>query len=237
MKRYIYIFIGLAVFFTIYYLLQKTPDKTVKDEAPAPEAVSSTDENGIPSEDIKEAGPEETKIELRPSEIFSDSASGRSISKVVDLYGDLDAPDTPSGKEAHAELQKLYDTPNQAFEEIKRSVLMLPSSMELQKQFFLQFSSLLKVEKNDKLNFLDKAFKSTISKSSSSVDLQVRKTPVIVFETYCNTAENKELCLSLLNGSIGSAPKDVQIPLLNVYKKVDAEGAKELANKLEINIY
>ncbi len=236
MKRYIYILIGLAAAFTIYYLYQRNTVDPVTDE-PVKEAVEGQTEPQAPAEETTTADTEAGKTELKPSDVFSDSPSGKSISKVIELYGELDAPESANGKEAHAELQKLFDTPNQAFEEIKRGALILPTSMEIQKQFLLQFSSLLKVDKTEKMNFLDRAFKNTISKSVNSTDFQVRKTPVIVFETYCKVAEDKKVCTELLNGSIGSAPKDVQISLLNAYKRVDMDGARELAKKLEINIY
>jgi len=169
--------------------------------------------------------------------LFSDTPSGKSLSKIMELYSDLDAPDSENGKIAHAEIQKLYDAPNQAFEEIKKSVPSLPKEKEMPKQFFLQLSALLNVEKPEKLNFLDKTFKETLSTGSNSTNYQTRRTPVIVFETYCRVAEDKDLCGKLLNESINSAPKDIQIPLINVYKTLNPDGAKELAKKMGINTY
>ncbi|HOW17339.1 MAG TPA: hypothetical protein PK443_06450, partial [bacterium] len=135
------------------------------------------------------------------------------------------------------EIKKLYETPNQSFEEIKKGCLSLPHEMELQKQFLLQFSSMLNVDRTEKLSFLDKAFKDTMYKASNSVNYQTRKTPIIVFDTYCRTANDKELCFDLINSQIKTAPKDVQISLLNSYKSIDVEKAKELANQNNIQTY
>lgn len=239
MKRYLYIAFGLAALFGIYYAYnsnkieqQNTDTDTVTAEqntSTKVEEVTATD-----TSDKKDAAPTN---ELAKKELFSDTPSGRSMNKIMTLYTDLDAPDSPKGKEAHAELQKLFDAPNQAFEEIKKSVLALPHDKEMPKQFFLQFSSLLNVDRTEKLGFLDKAFKDTLSDASNSVNFQTRRTPVIVYDTYCRVSEDKGLCGKLLSESMDSAPKDVLIPLLNTYKRMDPDGAKEMAKKAGISSY
>lgn len=233
-RHYLYILFGLVLLFSTYYAYNTkitNSDKiaeTQKVEGQAPNKLEDNNQNN--NTNTQPNG-------IDKKEIFSDTASGKSIKKIIELYSDLDAPDSANGKIAHAEIQKLYDTPNQAFEEIKSGALSIPQEQEMQKQFLLQFSSLLGVDKNDKLLFLDKAFKETVNTATNSVNFQTRRTPVIVFETYCRTAEDKELCGKLINESIASAPKDVQIPLLNAYNNFDPEASKELTKKIGINTY
>ena len=226
MKRYLYILLALATLIAIYY----KSSSSVKDkEQEKTQSITNTPEELNNSQSIQ--------AETEQKKLFSDTPSGKSLSKILELYSDLDAPDSENGKIAHAEIQKLYDTPNQAFEEIKKSVSSLPKEKEMPKQFLLQLSALLNVEKNEKLTFLDKAFKETLNIGSTSTNYQARRTPVIVFETYCRVSEDKDLCGKLLSESIDSAPKDIQIPLLNVYKILNPDGAKELAKKMGINSY
>ncbi len=236
MKRYSYIIIGLAILFSIY-LIYKSPNtqETTIAENKSNESTEELDES---IKDVQTQNEEEQNTEqVQPEELFSDSNAGKSIKKILELYTELDNPDSDRGKEAHLEIKKLYETPNQSFEEIKKGCLSLPHEMELQKQFLLQFSSMLNVDRAEKLGFLDKAFKDTMYKAGNSVNYQTRKTPIIVFDTYCRTANDKELCFNLINSQIKTAPKDVQISLLNSYKSIDVEKAKELANQNNIQTY
>ena len=98
MKRYLYILLALVVLIVIYNKLSNNVKKTTAQK----ETHSNTSAlNELTNSPEIQRGEEQKKL-------FSDTPSGKSLSKIMELYSDLDAPDSENGKIAHAEIQKLY---------------------------------------------------------------------------------------------------------------------------------
>lgn len=247
------IFIRITLFASIivlgYYLLKPSvPERsliseTKKNEAKKLAKLVSSEQIDEQKKQISgqkvpspaENGPHTIKEKVPATEAFSNTETGKNLSKLADLMKSLDNPASIKGKEAWNKLNTLKQIPDKTLSEIKQALPKIEDRDETKKQFFIQFASGLETDKDKRLSLLIEELNRSIDNSQLSNNIQAQMTPSIIFETYIKTANDHTMAEELLMDILPKSSPQIQRTLLSSFNKINPKRTDELIEELGLN--
>ena len=242
MKSFISIIVIVSILIIGYYLLKPSiPERkpiNIEKVDIEEQALPIQDKNNTKAKQVNTTATEtiQTIKEKIPAvDSFSNTETGKNLSRLVELLKTLDNPTSVKGKEAWAKLDTLKQVPDKTFSEIKSALSKIEDKDETKKQFLIQFASGLNIDKNKRLGLLSEELEQAINNTQSSDNIQAQMTPSIIFETYIRLANDDKLSENLLVKVLPKSSPQIQRTLLSSFNKVDPSRTDELIEEYGLN--
>jgi hypothetical protein len=243
MKNLIRMIFFVSILVLAYYLLKPSiPERTligqvekIEDKEPVGKTPNQeTIEAKIKTSELDKKTPPLTE-KVPATEAFSNTETGKNLSKLADLMRTLDNPTSIKGKEAWNKLNILKQVPDKTLSEIKNALPKIEDKDETKKQFFIQFASGLETDKDKRLELLTEELNRSIDNSQLSNNIQAQMTPSIIFETYIKTANDNTMAEELLISILPKSSPQIQRTLLSSFNKINPKRTDELIEEYGLN--
>jgi hypothetical protein len=247
MKNFISIILFASILIALYYFLKPSePERKLissdikeevyeEDGASINTIIDAYTENNEQKIVISQDPKQNLKQKVPATEAFTNTDTGKNLSKLMELIRKLENPTSSKGKEAWNKLNILKENPKETFAEIKSALIKINDQDETKKQFLIQFASRLDVNKEKRLNMLSEELEQAIINTQMSQNIQTQMTPSIIFETYVKLVDDETKAEELLLKVLPKSTSQIQRTLLASYNKVNPQRTDELIKEFNLN--
>ncbi|MBN1114592.1 MAG: hypothetical protein JXA66_04570 [Oligoflexia bacterium] len=225
MKKYLLVSLAVIAVLLLYLKTQGRENRR-SDNYEDPETTADISNEEISGENSR-AAQNRNMTKHAGSDIYSGTETGDILKNISESYEYLDSPSTDKGRELFRQIRQLKSEPEQTFREISATIDKIPAGQENLRQFFIQLTSGLDVEKREKLSFLENQLLRSLQNVNTENE-QTYFTPSIIMDTYTRTSSNQDQAEKVILKAIPLAPSIIQKRLINSFTQSFPDRAKEL---------
>ena len=161
--------------------------------------------------------------------IFGESTTGKALREVTLLYS-FRSSNNAEGRALNAHLESLLQNPKEALEDLRNGLDRLPAQYAEQRQFWIQFASLLKVEPEAKVEFL----KAEILRPFDGTSQGILNAPIAMESLYSATQDAALVEATLRDALRVQTNPGVREILVSRFSNINPKSAQLIRQELGI---